>query len=230
MVKQVQVLHRFWAGPREMPEEYAFYGQQWAELNPGWEVRMWEEEDIHQFPHLKKIFDSLYERDAGRQGIELYVQMADVMGYAIIHAYGGVYVNTDMEPVRPLPELPDKAWASYENHTDGRVVNAAIGAPRPRNIFWSRLLQKLPGRYFSDPKAEMVETTGPAFLTDMAHILPERIHVFPVESFNAIHWSEIPPGGDASDRIEGLPEEAIAVHHWGHKRDGRTNHVESATQ
>jgi len=213
-----------------MPEEYALFGEQWKDLNPDWTIKMWEEEDIDQFPHLKSVFDSLYERDAGRNGIELYVQMADVMGYAILHAEGGVYVNTDLEPVRPLPELPNMAWASYENHTDGRVVNAAIGAPRPRNIFWSRMLQKLPGRYFSNPTAEMVETTGPAFLTDMALALPDRIHVFPTEVFNFTHWSQVPLGGDASDFLERLPEEAIALHHWGHRKDLRSNTVETATQ
>lgn len=226
----VQVIHRFWAGPKEFPEEYAEFGEKWARLNPGWEVRMWSEDDISEYPHLSKVFQSLYERDAGRQGIELYVQMADIMGYAIVHRYGGVYVNCDMEPIRPLPSLPDKAWASYENVTDGRIVNAAIGAPRPRNIFWSRLLSKLPGRYFTDPTAEMVQTTGPALLTDMAALLPDRLHVFPVDTFNPIHWSRVSAGGDASSFRDSLPEETIALHHWGHKKDGRSNHVETATR
>jgi len=43
-------------------------------------------------------------------------------------------------------------------------------------------------------------------------------------------WSWIQPGEDASSFIEGLPEEATAVHHWGHKKDGRSNTVETATQ
>lgn len=224
--KQTQLIHRFWAGPHEMPEEYAFYGLQWELLNPGWEVKMWDEDDISKFPHLKKVFDDLYRRDDGRQTTELYVQMADVMGYAIVHAEGGVYTNVDMEPIRPFQELPSTAWASLENNTDGRIVNAIIGAPRPRNIFWSRVLQKLPGRYFSNPTAEMVETTGPAFLTDMAHSMPDRIHVYGTNAFNPIHWKQIPAGGDASEFLDNLPDETIAVHHWGHKKIGRTNTIE----
>lgn len=221
-------IHRFWAGPRDMPEEYAEYGEKWDRLNPDYTVRMWGEEDIKEFPEFKAVFDDLYKRDAGRQGIELYVQMADLMGYAIIHKYGGVYVNTDIEPLKPLPELPYDAWASYENNVDGRVVNAAIGAYRPRTLFWSRLVRTLPGNYFSNPTAEMVETTGPVPLTELARKLPDRIHVFPLETFNSVHWKQVPQGGDASG-FE-YPEEAIAVHHWGHRRDGRTNRVESATQ
>lgn len=122
----VKKIHRLWMG-RDIPEEYVEYGNQWAALNPDWEVVMWGIEALDQFPDLSPVFDSLYERDAGRFGIELYVQLADVLGYAIVERFGGVYVNCDIQPVRSLPELPTKAWASYENEEDWRIVNAAIG-------------------------------------------------------------------------------------------------------
>ena len=213
-----------------MPEEYVIFGQEWQRLNPDYEVVDWDEHCISDFPNLLPVIDSLYDRDAGRHGIELYVQLADVIGYALVEKWGGVYVNCDMQPVRPLPEMPDKAWASLENNEDGRIVNAAIGAPEPRDPFWKELLRELPGRYFSSPYAEMVETTGPAFLTDLAHEHPEHLHVFPVETFNPVHWKQIEPGGDASAWLDSLPSNTIAVHHWGHKKDGRSNVIETATQ
>lgn len=222
-------IHRFWAG-REMPEDYEVYGDMWVDLNPDWNVQLWDERCLVDFPRLKPVFDDLYRRDAGRKGIELYVQLADVVGYALIEKWGGVYVNCDMQPVRSLPPLPDMAWASYENTEDWRVVNAAIGAPEPRNPFWSRLLDGLSPRYFANPTAEMVETTGPAYLTELARAHPEEIHILPTASFNPVHWKQIDPGGDASAWVSRLSEDTIAVHHWGHKRDGRTNVVEAATQ
>lgn len=220
-------IHRFWAG-RPMPEKYIDYGEEWVRLNPDYFVVDWNLTALRQFPDLEPVFDDLFERDAGRLGIELYVQIADVMGYALIERYGGVYVNCDMQPVRALPELPDKAWASYENTLDWRIVNAAIGAPAPGDPFWKSLLHHLPERYFSRPGAEMVEQTGPAFLTDHARANPDQLHVFPVETFNPVHWKQIEPGGDASGFS--YPEGTIAVHHWGHKKDGRSNHIETATQ
>ena len=213
-----------------MPDTYEMYGWMWQDLNPDWKVVTWDESVIQDFPELDAVFKSLYERDAGRHGIELYVQLADVIGYALVERWGGMYVNCDMQPVRSLPMLPEKAWASLENHEDGRIVNAAIGAPEPRNTFWTGLLEELPRRYFANPTAEMVETTGPALLTDYAHAHPEELHVFPVESFNPVHWRQIEAGGDASSFLDHLPESTIAVHHWGHKKDGRSNRVETATQ
>lgn len=223
------MIHRFWAG-RQMPEEYEVFGHMWVDLNPDYTVQLWDERCLDDFPELKPVFDDLYRRDGGRQGIELYVQLADVVGYALVERWGGVYVNCDMQPVRPLPELPKGAWASYENYEDFRIVNAAIGAPEPGNPFWRGLLDGLPERYFANPTAEMVETTGPAYLTDFARTSWAQLHVLPKETFNPVHWKEISAGGDASAWLDRLPAETIAVHHWGHKKDGRSNTVETATQ
>lgn len=238
---QIQVLHRFWAGPRKMPEKYQVYGDQWRNLNPDWTVIDWEESVQEEFPELQSIFDSLYKRDAGRRGIELYVQLADVIGYALVQRNGGVYLNVDIQPIRALPDdLPSTAWASYENNTDWSVINAAIGAPEPEDPFWTGLLAHLPERYFANPTDEMVATTGPGYLTDYARIHASELFVFPVETFNYVHWKQIAPGGDASDVVRWkdeseIPEGVIALHHWGHKKlnaagQVRTNWVETATQ
>lgn len=229
-----KLIHRFWAGQRPMPERYKAFGRQWGEMNPEWRVIDHGEDVQNEFPDLADVFNSLYERDGGRKGIELYVQLADVLGYAILREWGGVYLNCDMQPVQPLPELPARAWASYENNEDGRIVNAAIGAPTALDPFWSGLLLELPQRYFANPSDEMVMTTGPGFLTDYANAHPGELHVYPTETFNPVHWKQISPHGDASewaDRITNWKGTGtIAVHHWGHKLDGRSNHVETATQ
>lgn len=225
-----RVIHRYWSGPNEMPEAYKEYGQKWEDLNPGWVVLDHGEEIIQLWPDLADVFNHLYERDAGNDSIELHVQVADVVGYALIREFGGVYVNCDMEPLRPIEErLPgDMPWASYENHEDFRIVNAAIGASQPHNGFWEDLLRGLPARYFSNPYDEMVMSTGPGYLTDFnREKYPPKLYVFDKNVFNSVHWKQIDAGGDATG-FE-YPENAIAVHHWGHKKDGRTNLIEGNT-
>ncbi len=224
---------RFWAG-RPLPKEYQLYGRQWSTLNPAYLISTYGEHEVEgllqPWPEVQKVVDDLYARDGGRKGIELYVQLADIIGYALVERFGGIYVNCDMQPLRTLPKLPDCAWASYENDVDGRIVNAAIGAPEPHDVFWKFVLQDLPTRYWANPTAEMVESTGPAFLTDEVHRYKYDVdfHVFPTHAFNPIHWNQIAQGGDASEFT--YPVDSIAVHHWGHKKDGRTNLVETATQ
>lgn len=211
-----------------MPQEYVEFGERWEDLNPGWIVKDWGEEAVQMFDDLRDVINDLYERDAGRFGIELYVQIADVLGYAFVREFGGVYVNCDMEPVKSLENLPDQAWASYENEEDWRIVNAAIGAPQPNDPFWVGLLAELPSNYFSRRLEEMIMSTGPGFLTEFSARMPGFLHVMPKNSFNPVHWKQIATGGDA--RGFAYPEETIAVHHWGHKKDQRSNLVETATR
>lgn len=218
-----------------MPEAYKQFGEKWEDLNPGWVVIDHGEEIIQLWPDLYPVFNHLYGRDAGHDSIELHVQLADVVGYALLREFGGIYVNCDMEPIRslsqdvlPLVEANDAPFASYENHEDWRIVNAAIGAARPGDPFWVELLDGLPSRYFANPYDEMVMTTGPGYLTDFESSHVGELVVFSQHIFNPVHWKQIQPGGDASG-FE-VPHNTVAVHHWGHKKDGRSNLIETATR
>lgn len=236
----MRTIHRFWGG-KPMPERYREYGRKWMAMNPGWDVVDWD------LPMLVKSFDPvsapvirhLMTRDPGRVSEEFWVQLADVVGYELLYQYGGVYLNCDIEPVRALECLGDAVlmhvWASYENRVDGRIVNAAMGSPWPRHPFYAKLLLEATRRYLADPHAEMVQTTGPAMLTDMVaewnvhsavHPPGGRVVVLPVEAFNPVHWRDVPQGGWV--RLEGTFTDAtIGVHHWGHRLTGRSNTVPS---
>lgn len=213
-----------------MPDAYKEFGEKWEDLNPGWILIDHGEEVLQLWDDLAPVFNHLYERDGGRDSEELHVQVADVVGYALVREFGGVYVNTDMEPVRPIePQLPEEnAWASFENHDDWRIVNAAIGAPKAQNPFWVKLLEGLPERYFANPEDEMVMTTGPGYLTDFANANTQiPLTIFSKDAFNSVHWTNIERGGDASGFS--FPDVAIAVHHWGHRKSGRLNHIPGAS-
>lgn len=209
-----------------MPEVYKEYGRKWQELNPGILIMNWNRDILDSFPDLYDVFQDLRDRDGGRNGVELAVQTADVIAYALVARHGGMYVNCDMEPVRRLPAMPNIAWASLED--DYFLNNAAFGAPRESDPFWVGLIEALPANYFAKRTQEMVFSTGPQFLTEYAYAHPGYIAILPQSVFNSTHWRDVPLGGDASGRA--YPDDAIAVHHWGHKKDGRTNHVETATQ
>lgn len=224
-----KTIYRLWLGPRALPREYSFYEDEWRRLNPDWDVVTLTEATFTPEENVDVVTD-LYRRDAGRQGVELYVQLADVLAYEIIHRLGGVYVNVDMQPVRPIPDdFVTKAFASYEDDL-GNVVNAAIGAPETGDPFWELIIRQLSPRYFSWPGGPMNATTGPGLLTDTYNLHPDMLEVKPRETFNYVHWSQIEWGSDAAHLVHDLPPEVLAIHHWGHKKARRTNYVETATQ
>lgn len=228
-----RIIHRLWLGPRPMPPRYVEFGKRWKDLNPDWQVKDWSYEDLHGVLQNQAVIDDLIRRDAGRQGIELYVQMADVMAYEIIWRFGGLYANVDIQPVRPMQALFDihyvggDAYAPFEDE-GSLVVNAVMGGP-PNHHFWQRVVDTLPERYWANPTGEMNQTTGPVHLTNCWRQFPEGFKPLSQTSFNPVHWKQIPVGEDADGKYI-LGPETIGVHHWGHKKDKRTNYVETATQ
>lgn len=233
------ILHRLWLGPRPVPPEYSRYGSAWATMNPRHTVVLWTQATLPRMRN-QDVLDDLVARDGGRKGIELYVQMADVIGYELVHRFGGVYLNMDIQPVRPIDRLyteaglEGKAWACWEDSE--KLVNAVLGGPA-EHPFWDAVIQALPERYRAyGPGTEMVFSTGPHLLTSVYHALggdrnPDFVGL-PAHTFNPVHWDQVPAGGDASALFDwsNPPAGVYGVHHWGHKRDGRSNVVETATQ
>lgn len=232
------IIHRMWLGPYRMPEEYVTYGQMWAELNPGWEVREWSLDELMESVINRDVVEDLFSRDGGRDGVELWVQLADVFGYQVIYQHGGVYVNVDIEPVRSMEYLfqryspGHRAYAPYEDEGE-LVVNAVLGGPA-EHPFWERINEVLPVRYAEMPGQEMNQVTGPHLLTSLARawnrnrVGEDAFVALPQASFNLVHWKQIAPGGDATGLWKDSMD-VIGIHHWGHKKVGRSNYVETGT-
>ena len=97
-----------------MPDAHVSYGESWKQLHPGWEMKLWTDADAPAPPGVERS-RSLAER-------------ADLVRYEIIRRFGGVYVDTDVECLRPIGDLLAgvRAFAAYE--VPGRLCNAVIGA------------------------------------------------------------------------------------------------------
>lgn len=228
-----------------MPEEYERYGDGWAELNPDWDVIMWKFEYPHFLvPHYVarpsgkrlprhqiinlEVWRSLGSPPMGMTNdiAAMWTQRADVIGYELAYRYGGLYVNTDIEPIRPLadliekyPDMNHKAAAAMED--DDWLVNAVLWAPERLNEFYKNVVAMLTARYFQMPHEYMNVTTGPHLLTTVANIFPHLIVPIDKSAFSHVHWSQVRVGHGAEFNVSELPPTVIGVHHWGHRLTGR---------
>lgn len=243
----IKMIHRLWLGPYEMPVDYAYFKQRWIDLNPGWLVKDWAEHEID--PRNRAIIADLKHRDAGKQGVELYVQMADVLGYEIIANHGGVYVNVDEEPVRGLDYMFDHyglthAYSDEQNLAyaawcdDEQLVNSVMGATQAHHPVWEACVERLHAHYFNPDMQhnEMNHSTGPLYMSGVIASMYKgnlwgdgvTFAGLPKVSFNDVHFHQIPLGEDAHHKWT-LKDGMVGVHHWGHRRVGRTNYVETGT-
>lgn len=227
----IKKIHRLWFGPETMPDNYKDFGRLWQEMNPEWEMIDHGEDLLNQSWINQKVIDSILsdgkEHDADQ--VAKATQLADVISYELVFKYGGLYLNADIEPVKTLdylfemnPELSEYPMASKED--DHMIVNAVLWAPEEKNSFWRDVINGLSDRYYNQPTgSQMNETTGPHLVTDIYNKTKNDIVILSKNYFNPVHFSEVEIGEDA--KFDELPIESIGVHHWGHRKNGRTQKV-----
>lgn len=91
-----KVIHYFWFGTKEIPDWQKRCIASWHRFCPDYEFRLWNEEnyDIHSCKYMADAYAS------GRMGF-----VPDYARLDVLYQQGGIYLDTDVELVRPLDEL-----------------------------------------------------------------------------------------------------------------------------
>jgi inositol phosphorylceramide mannosyltransferase catalytic subunit len=103
-----RIFHEIWVGAEPFPKRLGPYRHSWLELNPGWELRFWTEDNL--------------PRDLRRP------EALERLRLELLWRFGGVYVDCDFECLRPIePLIEDYDFFCAYQEPD-RVNNALIGA------------------------------------------------------------------------------------------------------
>jgi hypothetical protein len=203
-----------------MPEEFQAYGRRWKELHPAWPVRDWSTVGGLGLLQNQALFDA-------PPPAHLHRCRADVVRLEVLWRFGGVYVDTDVEPVRPLGPLLQGVeargasafivWSS--NRWRGRrlVSNAVLGAA-PRHPFIARAIAGLGPSVAAHPGRALAFQTV-HYLTDLLGPVNRRgvtadgVLVLPEASFYPRSILQRRAGQPVQVRPE-----TYGVHHWAHSR------------
>jgi mannosyltransferase OCH1-like enzyme len=191
-----KMLHRIWLGETNIPAEFDTYWYKWMRLHPEWVFQTW----------LDTSFDWLHNR-ALFDAAETLSEKSDIARYEILAQFGGVYVDTDQEPLRNIDELLFMgAFAAYE--TPGHLAIGMLGAETLHPAALA-LVKELPvwlAAHANEPKRVDIRT-GPHFLT---HVWGQRTDVWQLPS-----WTFYPYGYWEKEKKGGpYPPMSYAVHHW----------------
>lgn len=127
-----KILHQIWLGRGEMPVQQRRWRRRFIEVNPGWDCRLWTDENLP--PILNR---RAWDVALGVGGVPGCVMRSDILRLELLARLGGVYLDTDVKPVRPLDEccpLGVTAWVAAEQ--DDIISNAAMGFPPNHPAIW----------------------------------------------------------------------------------------------
>ena len=181
-----RILHQVWVGPLPLPEEFERYRESWLRHHPDWDTRFWTDENLPD----DLVRPEVYER------LRKPAERSDIVRLEVLYRFGGVYVDTDCECVRPLDPLLEDGVDFFTGYLGPTKVNTAVIGSAPGHPVLEDALRDLRPvtEYGLDQGG-----TGPRFLSAVARKHADQVTLYPREFFQ--------PSTDAER------EQAYCVHH-----------------
>ena len=160
-----KIIHQTWK-TKDLPDDVMKFHLQIKELHPGWDVRLWTDEDNlelvkEHFPHLLDIYNAL----------EYNIMRADIIRYMYMTKFGGYYLDLDYEVFIPFDDKtsqPDLMLPVSSEENGNIILGNSIFASVPQHAFWKDVLEDFqnfpPTKKFSN-KFEVLKLTGPDFIS-----------------------------------------------------------------
>jgi hypothetical protein len=111
-----KIIHYCWFGKGPMSPLHRRCVQSWQAACPDYEFRLWDESNSD--------IDNDYCRAAAAQRKWAFV--SDFVRFDVLHKYGGIYLDTDLELIRPLDALLDGTRCVMARESRDFVATAFI--------------------------------------------------------------------------------------------------------
>jgi mannosyltransferase OCH1-like enzyme len=179
-----KTIHHIWVGPDPLPEELRPYVESWKRYHPDWEHRFWSEDNLPEDPVRPEVLNRLRSP----------VERSDMLRIEILNRHGGVYVDTDLECLRPIDEELAGEPIVGTTFKPDRVTNTFL-ASEPNHPLLERALDEMRPREFHGFDKNVA---GPPFLAELIKDFPDMKLLEPRLLFPATPEEQ---------------ETAIAIHH-----------------
>jgi glycosyl transferase-like sugar-binding protein len=217
-----RVFHQIWVGGRPFPEKYKEWQKTWQSV-PGWNYKLWTDKDVETFEFPNK--DRYYrEKNMGAR--------ADILRLAILEQFGGVYIDTDFECLKP--EYFNLLNSSYDFFAgfisldlgELQIANGIIGSipHHPILVESIKTLATLPE---GNAGKDTLTNNGPGLITKMILLHANKVHrdvVFPCTYFlplgryqmNKQQYKSMPNNIAKLEKLklDSCRPESLAIHWW----------------
>ena len=202
-----KIIHQIWIGPKKYPKKYKKWAKTWQRLNPSWEYKLWTEKEVRTL----NLTSQKYLDKSTNIGFK-----SDVIRYEILKRFGGLYIDTDFECIRPIPKSFLKfnfvACTLFSNKPEiaNGMIMTKIGSKLIDNILKDINFEK----EIKDPMDTIIES-GPLNLTKQFFLLsPQEIKKCLILPSNYFYPFPNFLLNKSKDAYTFITKETIGIHHW----------------
>ena len=199
------IIHYCWFGRNKMPQVAVDCISTWRKYFPGWEIQEWNEDnyDLSGIPYIA---------DAYR--LKKWAFVSDFVRLDILYRYGGIYLDIDVEFIKPLPStyLDFTGFMGFE-YTNVIAPGLIFGVEK-ENPFVKKILDSYEGERFYYNSNGIYKTINMRITDALSEDglvkngqqqVVDGFHIFPAEYFC---------GYNTDIREPEITENTICWHHY----------------
>lgn len=144
-----KVIHYCWFGRSQMPKLALKCIESWKKYCPDYEIKEWNEDnfDLDMYPYVREAYDA-----------RKFAFVTDVVRLYALYHEGGIYMDTDVEVIKPLDSLLQyEAVSGFESPTQ---IPTGLMASRDGHPLFKELLDEYNGIHFHRPDGTLDTTTN----------------------------------------------------------------------
>ena len=150
-----KTIHYIWLGGNPMPKIVTKCMDSWKKYCPDYEIKEWNEDNFNldMYPYVREAYDN-----------RKFAFVTDVVRLYALYTEGGVYMDTDVEVIKPLDGyLHHVAFSGFE--APNRVPTGIMASEKGGKWVKDNLDYYI-NKHFVKPNGELDLTTNVVFITD----------------------------------------------------------------
>ena len=151
-----KIIHLVWFGKKEYPELVKKCLKSWDDYLPDYEIKIWNENsfDVGVCPFVKEAYNS-----------QKWAFVSDYVRLWALYNYGGIYMDTDVEVVRPLDAfLEHDAFSGFE--AKDSIPTGIIGAAQNNEVI-KMLLDYYTDKHFVNDDGSLNQISNVTIITEI---------------------------------------------------------------
>lgn len=151
-----RIIHYCWFGRSPIPERYKEWMKSWKKYCPDYEIVEWNEDnyDVRKNEYMSQAYDA-----------KTWGFVPDYARLDIIYKHGGIYLDTDVEIIRPLDNLlRERAFAGFQD-SHSVALGLGFGAMK-ENAIIKAMRDDYSDVKFIDEKGNLNLRPSPSYQTE----------------------------------------------------------------